>query len=90
LHQSGKRKYCGHGAIPLGNARLRQALWMPVLVPIRVNPWLGAYYRRLREAGKRPKVAIIGCMHKLLGAVYIVAENRRPYVAKLCAEMPSP
>jgi len=83
MHQSGKRKYSGHGAIPLGNARLRRALWMPVLVAIRVNPWLGAYYRHLREAGKRPKVAMIACMHKLLKAVYSVAKNRRPFVAKL-------
>ena len=86
LHHSGKRRYSGHGAIPLGNARLRRALWMPVLVAIRVNPWLGAYYRRLREAGKRPKVAMIACMHKLLKAVYSVAKNRRPFVAKLCTE----
>jgi len=29
IHQSGKRKFSGNGAIPLGNARLRRALWMP-------------------------------------------------------------
>jgi hypothetical protein len=52
---------------------------MPVLVAIRVNLWLGAYYRRLREAGKRPKVAMIACMHKLLAAIYSVAKNRRPF-----------
>lgn len=32
---------------------------MPVLVGIRLNPWLRTYYLRLRSAGKRPKVAII-------------------------------
>jgi len=56
LHQSGKRKHSGKAAVPLGNARLRRALWMPVLVAVRLNPWLRAYYRRLRAAGKRPKV----------------------------------
>ena len=80
LHQSGKRNFSGKGAVPLGNARLRRALWMPVLVAIRVNPWLGAYYRRLRAGGKRPKVAMIACMHKLLTAIYSVAKNRRPFV----------
>lgn len=40
VHQSGKKKFSGKGAIPLGSARLRRALWMPVVVAIRVNPWL--------------------------------------------------
>jgi transposase len=79
LHQSGKRRFSGRVAIPLGNARLRRALWMPVLVAVRLNPWLKAYYWRLRRAGKRPKVAMIACMHKLLIAVYSVAKNRRPF-----------
>ncbi len=51
IHQSGKRKYSAKALVPLGNARLRRALWMPVLVAIRVNPWLRAYYQRLRAAG---------------------------------------
>jgi transposase len=80
LHQSGKRKVSGGVSIPLGNARLRRALWMPVLVAVRLNPWLRAYYFRLRSAGKRPKVAMIATMHKLLAAVYSVAKNRRPFV----------
>ena len=80
LHQSGKRNFSGKSTVPLGNARLRRALWMPVLVAIRVNPWLSAYYRRLRAVGKRPKVAMIACMHKLLTAIYSVAKNRRPFV----------
>ena len=87
LHQSGKRKFSGKGTVPLGNARLRRALWMPVIVAIRINPWLNAYYRRLRAGGKRPKVAIIACMHKLLAAVYSVALHRRPFVPRLS---PSP
>jgi transposase len=56
---------------------------MPVIVGIRVNPWLSAYYRRLRAAGKRPKVAIIAAMHKLLAAIYSVAKHRRPFVPAL-------
>jgi transposase len=83
LHQSGKRSFSGRVAIPLGNARLRRALWMPVLVAVRLNPWLRAYYWRLRRAGKRPKVAMIACMHKLLAAVYSVAKHRRPFVVKI-------
>jgi len=88
LHQSGKRNFSAKGAVPLGNARLRRALWMPVLVAVRVNPWLGAYYLRLRRAGKRPKVAMIACMHKLLTAIYSVAKNRRPFVVRSSRNLP--
>jgi len=83
LHQSGKRKFSGRSAVPLGNARLRRALWMPVLVAVRLNPWLRTYYRRLRAAGKRPKVAMIAAMHKLVAAIYSVAKHHRPFVAKI-------
>ncbi len=87
LHQSGKKRYSGKPAIPLGNARLRRALWMPVLVGIRLNPWLRTYYLRLRAAGKRPKVAIIAAMHKLLIAIYSVAKHRTPFVLQLPATL---
>ena len=63
------------------------APWMPVLVGIRVNPLLRAYYRRLRGVGKRPKVAKIACMHKLLAVIYSVAKDRRPFVAQLRANL---
>jgi transposase len=85
LHQSGKRNFSGRSAIPLGNARLRRALWMPVLVAIRLNPWLRTYYQRLRAAGKRPKVAMIAAMHKLVAAIYSVAKNRRPFQPRVSA-----
>jgi transposase len=63
---------------------------MPVLVGVRFNPWLRAYYLRLRGAGKRPKVAMIAAMHKLLIAIYSVAKHRRPFVAKVSATVRSP
>ncbi len=81
LRQSGKRRLSGRRMLPLGNARLRRALWMPTLSAIRVNPWLRAYYLRLRAAGKRPKVALIAVMHKLLAAIFSVARRRQPFVA---------
>lgn len=80
LKQSGKRR--GHRAptSAIGHAQLRTALWMPTLTAVRKNPWLKAYYERLRGRGKLPKVAIIAAMHKLLFAVHSVARNRRPFV----------
>ena len=83
LRQSGKRRLSGRRMLPLGNARLRRALWMPTLSAIRVNPWLRAYYLRLRGAGKRPKVALIAAMHKLLATIFSVARRRQPFVASL-------
>lgn len=88
LHQSGKRSFFAKAAMPLGNARLRRALWMPVLVATRVNPWLSAYYQRLRAAGKPSKVAMIA-MHKLLMAIYSVAKHRRPFVPRISAPIPA-
>jgi hypothetical protein len=41
-------------------------------------------------AGKRPKVAMIAAMHKLLIAIYSVAKHRRPFVAKVSATVRSP
>lgn len=64
---------------PIGNARLRSALWMPTLTAVEKNPWLRAYYLRLRGRGKLPKVALIAAMRKLLVAVYVVAKRRSPF-----------
>ena len=67
----------------LGNARLRAALWMPLLTAVRRNEWLRAFYQRLIAAGKLPKVALIASMRKLLHAVYSVATHRTPFVPRL-------
>lgn len=79
LRQSGKRRFSGTAVIRLGNARLRKALWMPVLTAVRFNPWLRAYYDRLVSKGKPRKVALVAAMRKLLAAVWSVASNRRPF-----------
>jgi transposase len=83
LRQSGKRAFSGARGLPLGNARLRHRLWMPTLVAVRKNPWLRAHYERLLAAGKRPKVALVACMRKLLAAVYSVARTGKPFVPHL-------
>lgn len=81
LRQSGKQSGRTRAPIaPMGNARLRKALWMPVLGAVRRNPWLRAFYERLRAAGKPPKLALVAALRKLLHAVYSVAKNRRPFV----------
>ena len=76
--------------MPLGNARLRHAFWMPTIVAVRVNPWLRAHYQRLVAAGKKPKLALVACMRKLLCAIYSVARNRRAFVPDLRAAVTAP
>lgn len=56
----------GRRMIAGGRADVRSALYMAALVGVRANPILKAYYTRLRDAGKRPKVAIVAAMRKLL------------------------
>ena len=80
LRQSGKRQPRHARISSIGNARLRAALWMPTIVAVRKNPWLKPYYDRLIARGKLPKVALVACMHKLLGAVHSVARRRQPFV----------
>lgn len=56
----------GRRAIAGGRTEVRSALYMAALVGVRFNPVLKAYYVRLRQAGKLPKVAIVAAMRKLL------------------------
>jgi transposase len=86
LKHSGKSKPKRAGLTPLGHAKLRRALWMPTLTAIVRNPWLRAFYKRLRADGKLPKLAIIAAMRKLLHAVHSVAKNRRAFVPRLSQE----
>ena len=49
-----------------GRAGVRNVLYMATVVGKTHNPVLKAFYERLIEAGKPPKVAITACMRKLL------------------------
>ena len=70
---------------PLGNARLRMALWMPVLGAVRRNPLaarlLRTPARRRQAAQARPRRRHAQAAH----AVYSVAKNRRPFKASVAA-----
>jgi transposase len=80
LRHSGKRTPMRAGLAPIGNARLRKALWMPTMVAVRCNAWLRAFYLRLRDkSGKPPKVALVAAMRKLALAIYSVAKHRKPF-----------
>jgi transposase len=56
----------GKRAIFAGRRALRRGLYMAALSAVRCNPILAQFYRRLRAAGKLPKVALVAAMRKLL------------------------
>ena len=56
----------GQRSIFGGRAQVRTALYMPTVAAIRTNARIGAFYQRLRQAGKPPKVALVACMRKVL------------------------
>jgi len=66
----GKRSVWG------GRPQVRAALYMAALAATRCNPVIKAFYQRLREAGKAPKVALTACMRKLLTIVNAMTAHR--------------
>lgn len=52
-----------------GRAALRATLYMAALVATKRNPVIAAFYRRLLDAGKVKKAALVACMRKLLTIV---------------------
>jgi transposase len=77
---SGKRTPSSAGLCRIGHARLRRALWMPLLTAVKRNAWLKHYYERLLLRGKKPKVALIASLRKLCFAVHYVARERKAFV----------
>lgn len=69
----GKRSVWG------GRGHLRSVLFMATLSAIRSNPVIRTFYRRLREAGKPPKVALTACMRKLLVILNAMIKSQTPW-----------
>lgn len=62
-----------------GRGDVRRVLYMAALVATRHNPAIKLFYRRLVEAGKPKKVALVACMRKLLTVLNAMAKARRPW-----------
>jgi len=69
----GKRSIWG------GRSCVRSALYMATLSAIRSNPVIKVFYQRLREAGKKPKVAIVACMRKTLTILNAMLKNKQQW-----------
>jgi transposase len=59
-------RFRGQRHIYGGRIGVRNTLYMPALAAIRFNPALRAFHRRLVGVGKKPKVAIVAVMRKML------------------------
>ncbi len=67
----------GRRIIKGGRAHVRAVLYMAAVAAIRCNPSLKAFYKRLAEKGKKPKVALTAVMRKLvIIANALITENR--------------
>lgn len=58
--------YQGQRRIRGGRHQVRTVLFMSMMSAIQHNKKIKAYYERLKAAGKRPKVAIVACMRKMI------------------------
>ncbi len=63
-HDSGP--FRGQRHIAHGRPLARTALYMAALVAARCNPVLQPFYKKLRDAGKPAKVALVALMRKLV------------------------
>jgi transposase len=66
----------GARAIAGGRASVRTALYMAAMAAIRHNAVIAAHYRKLRDAGKPAKVAIVACMRKLLTILNAILRDK--------------
>lgn len=74
---SGTRRGSRH--IRGGRAAVRAKLYMATLSATRFNPVIRAAYRRLRDAGKPAKVALVACMRKLLVILNAILRSGQPW-----------
>ena len=74
----------------VGRAEPRNALYMAALTAIRRNPPLATFYKRLRDRGKQPKLALVAVMRKLVAlADALLRANRLWQASAPCTQVPA-
>lgn len=66
----------------MGNRVLRKALFMPALAAVRFEPAIREFYNHLIEKGKRPKVALIAVMRKMLSSLWVMLRTGESFKAE--------
>jgi transposase len=72
-------KFKGTRTIWGGRASVRTALYMATLTAVRWNPVIAKAYAAFIERGKQKKVALVACMHKLLGILAAMMRDQKPW-----------
>jgi transposase len=62
--ESGKQR--GLQRIRGGRSQIRTVMFMAMMSTVQCNPKFKAFYEKLKAAGKRPKVALVACMRKMI------------------------
>ena len=73
----------GRRRVQGGRFEIRRVLYMAALVAAHHNPAIQAFYKRLRDAGKLPKVALVACMRKLLTMLNAMVKTNKPWDGSL-------
>lgn len=68
-------KHQGKRRIQYGRSAIRKPLYMAAVSATRCNPILAAFYKRLRQNGKPPKLALVAVMRKLITLLNRIAAD---------------
>ena len=72
--ESGKQR--GSQRIRGGRSQIRTVMFMAMMSTIQCNPKFKAFYEKLKAAGKRPKVALVACMRKMIVILNSMIRNQ--------------
>lgn len=64
-----------------GRSQIRAVLYMAAVTATRCNPIIRSCYRRLRDAGKTAKVALVACMRRLITILNAMTKTQQPWRA---------
>jgi transposase len=89
-HDSGSSVHKKPRISKAGNKHLRHALYMPALVAMHHDPYLGGFYQHLLAAGKLKMQALVAVMRKLLHALHAMFKTHQPYDGSKLFRLPDP
>jgi len=72
-----------------GNKHLRRALYMPALVAVQHDPYLGGFYQHLLARGKLKMQALVAVMRKLLHAIHAMFKKHQLYDGSTLFRLPA-
>ena len=78
-YESGSSVWSPARISKVGNAHLRRALYMPAVVASMNEPRVQAFYQELLAKGKKPTVAHVAIMRKLLQAIHGMLKHDQPF-----------